>query len=297
MRNEAIDAMRDVFARERIAPADGDAILPAYLEIGEWLVARQKTATGPLIAGICGAQGSGKSTMSLALAAALDRAGLRVAALSIDDFYLSRAARIVLAHDVHPLFATRGVPGTHDIGLATATIHRLRQASADEINRLPRFDKAFDDRAPEASWPGFTGSADIILLEGWCVGARPEAAAALAAPVNRLEREEDADGRWRRTVNARLADDYQPLFAELDLLLMIAAPSFDAVFAWRREQERKLAARTGHAGNAIMNDDGIARFIMHYERLTRHILAEMPARANGVLALDAARAIRSLTLR
>jgi len=297
MRNEAIDAMRDLFADERIAPADGDAILPTYLEIGEWLVARQKAATGPLVAGICGAQGSGKSTMSLALAAALDRIGLKVAALSIDDFYLSRAARITLAHDVHPLFATRGVPGTHDIGLAMATIRRLSQASADETNRLPRFDKAVDDRAPEASWPEFIGRADIILLEGWCVGARPEAEQVLAAPINRLEREEDPDGRWRHTVNTRLAVDYQPLFAELDMLLMIAAPSFDAVFAWRREQEHKLAARAGTAGHAVMDDDAVARFIMHYERLTRHILAEMPTRADGVLALDPARDIRSLTLR
>jgi D-glycerate 3-kinase len=294
MRNEAAAAIRDVFAAERIAADDGDAILPSYLAVGEWLQARCAAATAPLVVGICGAQGSGKSTMSLALAAALEcGAGLKVATLSIDDFYLSRTARRALARDIHPLFATRGVPGTHDVALARETIDRLRSAAADEVVDLPRFDKAIDDIGPPDH---FVGCPDLILFEGWCVGARPEPDAALETPINRLERDEDVDGIWRRTVNARLGGPYQALFAELDLLLMIAAPSFDAVFAWRQEQERKLATRAGTIGNAVMDDDAVARFIMHYERLTRRILAEMPARADGVLALDATRGVRSLVL-
>lgn len=297
----AVAAIRAVFAAERIAPADGEAVLPSYLAIADWLLARCEAAGQPLIAGICGAQGSGKSTMSLALAAALDRAaGLKVANLSLDDFYVSRRIRAELAHDIHPLFASRGVPGTHDIGLAMDVIDRLRTASDGSTVKLPHFDKAIDDIVAASEWPIFMGKPDLILLEGWCVGARPQADAALSDPVNRLEREEDVDKLWRSAVNARLADDYQALFAELDLLIMIAAPSFDAVFAWRREQEHKLAARvaaTGNAGNAIMDDAAIARFIAHYERLTRHILSEMPDRADGVLALDSERSVRSLRLR
>ncbi|MBY8822074.1 kinase [Sphingomonas colocasiae] len=253
-----------------------------------------------MVLGICGAQGSGKSTMSLALAAALDQAaGLRVANLSIDDFYVSRRIRAMLAADVHPLFAARGVPGTHDVGLAMDVIASLRAAAPGSSVKLPRFDKARDDVVAASDWPVFSGPADVILLEGWCVGARPQDEAALADPVNALERGEDAEQLWRSAVNARLADDYQALFAELDLLLMIAAPSFDAVFAWRREQERKLAERiaaTGADGGAIMDDAAVARFIMHYERLTRHILSEMPGRADGVMSLDNDRAVRSLVL-
>jgi len=294
MRGEAAAAIRDVFVAERIAPDDGDAILPAYLAIAEWLRARHAAASGPLVAGICGAQGSGKSTMSLALAAALDcGAGLKVAILSIDDFYLSRAARAALARDVHPLFATRGVPGTHDVARACETIERLRSAAADEVVELPRFDKAIDDVAASDH---FIGSPDLILFEGWCVGARPEPEAALAIPINALERDEDADGIWRRTVNAQLAGPYRTLFTVLDPLLMIAAPSFDAVLSWRRQQERKLAARAGTIGNAVMDDDAVARFIMHYERLTRHILTEMPERADGLLTLDADRGVRAIRL-
>ncbi|MGV3480384.1 MAG: kinase [Sphingobium sp.] len=296
----AATAIRAVFAAERIDPADGTAILPDYLAIADWLAAKRAGRSGPLILGICGAQGSGKSTMSLALAAALDRAaGLSVANLSIDDFYVSRRIRAMLAADVHPLFAARGVPGTHDVALAMDTIGQLRAASDGSTVKLPRFDKATDDVVPANGWPVFDGRPDIILLEGWCVGARPQDEAALAEPVNALERDEDTEKLWRSAVNARLADDYQALFAELDLLLMIAAPSFDAVFAWRREQERKLAERiavTGADGGAIMDDAAVARFIMHYERLTRHILFEMPDRADGVLALDNARAVRSLLL-
>jgi D-glycerate 3-kinase len=294
MRDEAAAAIRDVFVAERIAPDDGDAILPAYLAIAEWLRVRCEAASGPSVAGICGAQGSGKSTMSLALAAALEcGVGLKVATLSIDDFYLSRAARAALARDVHPLFATRGVPGTHDVALACETIDRLRSAAAGDVVELPRFDKAIDDVGPSDH---FVSSPDLILLEGWCVGAHPEPDAALVAPINALERDEDEDGIWRNTVNAQLAGPYRALFAMLDPLLMIAAPSFDAVFAWRRQQEQKLAARAGTIGNAVMDDAAVARFIMHYERLTRHILAEMPARADGLLRLDADRAILSAAL-
>jgi D-glycerate 3-kinase len=38
-----------------------------------------------------------------------------------------------------------------------------------------------------------------------------------------------------------------------------------------------------------MADAAIDRFVQHYERLTRHILAEMPARAGLVLRLDESR--------
>lgn len=296
----AATAICAVFAAERIAPADEEAILPSYLAVAEWLQAKRAAAGQPIMLGLCGAQGSGKSTMALALAAALERAaGLKVANLSLDDFYLSRRVRAMLAQDVHPLFASRGVPGTHDVGLALDVIGDLRAASEGSAVKLPRFDKATDDVVAASGWPTFTGRADIILLEGWCVGARPEPEAALAEPINPLEREEDAEGLWRSTVNARLADDYQTMFEGLDLLLLIAAPSFDAVFAWRREQERKLAARvaaSGGADGAIMDDAAVARFIMHYERLTRHILSEMPDRADGILALDADRVVRSLAL-
>jgi len=239
--------------------------------------------------GLCGAQGSGKSTLAAALAALLGARGLKVAALSLDDFYLTRAERQTLAKVVHPLLATRGVPGTHDVALALRTFERLASAG---VTPLPSFDKAIDDRRPDAQWPRLDGPADVVLFEGWCVGARPQPEAMLQAPINALERDEDANGTWRRYVNAALEGPYRPLFEGFDRLLLLQAPSFEVVFEWRREQEQKLARRleaSGGDGRALMNEAQLARFIAHYERLTRHILAEMPSRADVLFALDAQR--------
>ncbi|MEP7313356.1 MAG: kinase [Pseudomonadota bacterium] len=245
---------------------------------------------GTLQVGLCGAQGSGKSTLAAALVELLRADGLAAASLSIDDFYLTHAARSDLARSVHPLLQTRGVPGTHEVPLALATLGALRRPG---VIALPAFDKQVDDRRATIDWPRVAGPLRVTLLEGWCVGARPEADTALAQPLNTLESDEDPDGRWRGYVNRCLAGNYQQLFGELDLLLLLQAPSFDVVYGWRLEQERKLRARVAATGgdvSRVMDDAGVARFISHYERITRHILAEMPARADVVIELDAARA-------
>jgi D-glycerate 3-kinase len=236
-------------------------------------------ARRPLIVGINGAQGSGKSTLCLFLEALLAESGLRAVTLSLDDLYLTKAERLALARDEHPLFATRGVPGTHDVALGQAILDDLR---AGKTATLPRFDKAADDRAPEGHM--VEGSMDVILFEGWCMGAVPQPAAALRDPVNRLEAEEDTQGTWRREVNRRLATDYAELFGQIDLLVMLKVEGFEAVRANRRLQEQKLAAsRPG--GTAIMDDEALDRFLMHYERLTRWMLREMPARADVLIEI------------
>jgi D-glycerate 3-kinase len=236
-------------------------------------------AQRPLVVGINGAQGSGKSTLCRFLEALLPEQGLRAVTLSLDDLYLTRAERQTLAREEHPLFATRGVPGTHDVALGEAILDDLR---AGRAATLPRFDKAADDRAPEGNT--VPGPVDVILFEGWCVGAVPQPAAALRDPVNRLEAEEDADGSWRREVNRRLATDYAELFGRIDRLVMLKVEGFEAVRANRRLQEQKLAAsRPG--GGAIMDDDALDRFLMHYERLTRWTLQEMPERADVLIEI------------
>ena len=237
--------------------------------------------------GINGAQGTGKSTLAEFLAmAAGELFGWRTAVLSIDDFYLTRTERRELADEVHHLFATRGVPGTHDTELLSATLDELEQLEQGQTARLPRFDKAVDDRAPEDRWPVVEGPLDLIILEGWCVGSAADDPAGLAEPVNQLESHEDADCTWRRYANARLSVDYEPIFARLDALVFLAAPSFDAILEWRIEQEHKLAERTP-AGTHVMSDDEVAHFIRLYERITRHNLEEMPARADVIFRLTA----------
>jgi D-glycerate 3-kinase len=262
---------------------------PVRAALTGWL----ETGPRPLILGICGSQGSGKSTLAQALA---DDLGLRVAILSLDDLYLGKAARATLARDVHPLLATRGVPLTHDVGRGIAILDAVK---AGERVTLPRFDKAADEPLPCADWQ-VAGPLDLLIFEGWCVGAQPQDAAALRVPVNDLERAADPNGVWRRAVNDALAGPYQALFARLDRLVLLAAPGFEVVRDWRTQQEDELRARLEDAGRdpaLAMDAAQIGRFVQHYERITRAILAEMPGRADLTLHLDPARRVKNLTYR
>jgi len=240
----------------------------------------------PLVVGICGAQGSGKSTLTAHLAERLGESGRRVAALSLDDLYKTRAERQAMARTVHPLFATRGVPGTHDVALGLDTLAALERG---EANPLPRFDKGGDDRVPRADWPLAPEGTQVLLLEGWCLGARPQPD--VSEPVNALEVEEDPQALWRSHANAALAGEYQRLFAHIDLLVLLAAPGWDVVAQWREQQEAELRQR---GGAAVMNPAQVSRFIQHYERLTRWILEEMPMRADLTVRLGPDREVLGL---
>ena len=258
-----------------------------YDPLVAWL-RRRLTSGTPFLLGINGAQGTGKSTLAAYLALALgESARCSVAILSIDDFYLTRAERLRLSQTIHPLLATRGVPGTHDIPMLGDCLSRLRGLKAGQRCRLPRFDKAADDRADEASWPVVSGPVDLIVLEGWCVGSAAEADTTLETPVNELEATRDADGRWRHYVNERLATDYAEIFDGLDALVFLQAPGFDAILRWRIEQEQKLAAAAGTQAAGIMNPDQVADFIQYFERITRNNLDVIRSSADIVIELDA----------
>jgi D-glycerate 3-kinase len=116
------------------------------------------------------------------------------------------------------------------------------------------------------------------------VGAAPEPDYALARPINALERERDPDGTWRRYANEQLAGPYRALFAPIDVLVFLAAPDLRVSRAWRIEQEHKLAAKAA-PGSRLMSDDEVSRFVEYYERISRHMLAEVPSRADVVLRL------------
>lgn len=230
------------------------------------------------VVGLCGAQGSGKSTIAAATVRLLAARGLHAACVSLDDFYLSRDARMWLADKVHPLLRVRGPPGTHDAALACAVLDNLTRPGPTPV---PAFDKAQDERRPQGEWREVVGPLDVLILEGWCVGARPQPEARLATPINALEALGDPDGRWRRYVDRQLAGPYQSLFSRLDALVLLEAPGFEVVLAWRAEQEQKLRHRTGVG----MSDEAVAKFVQHYERLTRWILEEMPGRADWIVPL------------
>jgi D-glycerate 3-kinase len=296
MRSIEFDPQTDAALAQRIRPAllaqmhaeNLDAALEkslcqAYMPLARW-VHRQKPHGQALLLGVNGAQGSGKSTLCEFLKLILREAyGYNVAGFSIDDLYKTRAERQRMAASIHPLFATRGVPGTHDVALGLRTLHALR-AHEGGATSLPSFDKACDERRPVAEWPLFAGPADVVIFEGWCVGSRPQAACAIFEPVNDLERREDAFGIWRRYANRQLETDYAKLFAQLDKLVFIRVPDMDCVYRWRGLQEEKLSAT--RTGPSLMDQTALRRFIMHYERLTRHNLNDLPLRADLTLSLN-----------
>ena len=247
-----------------------------------------------LLLGINGAQGTGKSTLADFLRVATEAMfDWRVAVLSIDDFYLTRKERQSLAHVVHPLLLTRGPPGTHDVAMLADFLGRLRRLGEGERLSLPRFDKADDDRADKSRWPVVEGPIDLVILEGWCVGTGAQTDAELEPPINRLERDEDADGAWRSYVNDQLEANYKPIFGQLDYLVFMRAPSFDAILRWRAEQEEKLAAVSPEGSSGLMSKEQITRFLQYYERLTRANLATLPGQADVVFELDESHSISS----
>ncbi|PPI82429.1 hypothetical protein KEHDKFFH_19600 [Marinobacter maroccanus] len=281
--------------QEGLPDSYAETVEKTILPLADRICALHDTEKQPIVVGIHGAQGTGKSTLTLFLREILLRHRNRSTAnFSLDDIYLTRAEREGLAERVHPLFKTRGVPGTHDVALGQQVLHSLRSAAPEDATPIPAFDKSRDDRVPRDQWPVFGGRAEVILLEGWCLDARPETDCALAEPMNPLEENEDPDGVWRSYVNDQLKGEYRQFFDEIDFLVMLKAPSLECVLEWRRLQEQKLAKKIRNApkrgelhGNAqdlrIMTNEEVGRFVMHYERVTRACLAEMPGRADVLI--------------
>ena len=213
---------------------------------------------------------------------------------SIDDFYLTKHDRQSLAKNIHPLFATRGVPGTHDIGLLETVMQAVITRSDGEIV-IPEFDKATDDRASHGKTVA-PHNIDVVILEGWCVGLPPEPEQRLDQPANELEREQDPAAIWRRDVNQALAGNYATVFDLITTLVVLKAPHFDTVVDWRWEQEQKLIKRhrlSSPVNGALMDRHGVERFVEFYQRLTEWGLQVMPGRADFCFYLDQSRQITS----
>lgn len=263
-----------------------DQLKDTVIDIALWLFQRwENEGRSCFVVGVTGAQGTGKSTLSAFLRDFLEVAGLRVMIVSIDDLYWPQEHRLDLARTRHPLLATRGVPGTHEIELALALFEQARGIDSEEIS-WPRFNKAIDDRE---SMQMLRGPVDIVLFEGWCVGCPPLEPRSLDAPINKLERLEDPLGIWRKGIQQALSGSYRRVFDSLDALIMLKAPSFEKVFSWRRLQEEKLGQSLGTENTQnlrIMNDQELHRFIEHYERLTRHMLDVLPDYADVVIEID-----------
>ena len=279
----------DFLCRHKLSASYVDIAQTWFIPMAESLVMHQKSAGGTLFVGVNGTQGSGKSTLcDFLLEYLTSMHNLHVISMSLDDFYYSSQIRQDLAETVHPLFATRGVPGTHDVVCMQKTFEAL--AAQETPLTIPRFNKATDNPYEESDWLQVKQPVDIVLMEGWCWGVRSQNDKSLEEPVNTLEAIEDVAASWRRYVNAVLKKDYEPLYDYMHYWVMLLAPSFSAVHDWRCEQEHKLKVALGEADPeklaGLMSDEAIARFIMHYQRLTEHGLASLPETCDTVYELD-----------
>ncbi|ASP39484.1 hypothetical protein CHH28_12735 [Bacterioplanes sanyensis] len=284
--------------RENLPSAWLAQVDTVWLPLAAWVGAQVERTVSTPIVGIHGGQGSGKSTLSRALADWYHAAfGWHVVVVSIDDLYLPHQQRQTLAETIHPLLATRGVPGTHDVRMGIELMHRLRALTPGQTLHFPKFHKLSDDRLPQDQWHQVSGKVDLILFEGWCVACPAQSAEQLHHPINDLERHNDAQGVWRTWVNQQLQGDYQAWFALLDQLIMLQVPDMHAVYRWRQQQERDNRAQTATGQpNRSLDDAALQRFIQHYQRLTEHALKTLPKQADVVLTLNAAHQVNQIQL-
>ena len=240
----------------------------------------------PYIIGLTGGQGSGKTTLSIFIQKILeDVFKKRSVGFSIDDIYKTKEEREKIAKKIHPLCSVRGVPGTHDIGLGNKTIDSLFRAQSNTYTYIPSFSKILDMHHPKKDWRKYKGRPDFIFFDAWCGGAKPIPDNKWRPPLNKLEKEKDPDQVWARWSNNELAGDYQKLFYRFDKLIFIQVEKMENVYEnrWLQEKNMSKGIKDEELLKNIMNKDQIKNFVMHYERLTRHILDEMPNQADIVI--------------
>ena len=234
--------------------------------------------------GLTGGQGAGKSTITQIIKLILEiKYNLRVVYFSIDDFYKTSSERIKMSKKVHQLFRTRGVPGTHDTNLIKKTFINLRKKNFKPLT-IPVFDKSKDNRFPKKKWQKIKKQPNIIIFEGWCVGAKAQEKKYLKKSINVLEKTSDANLIWRSRVNYELRHEYAEIFNKINRLIFLKVPNFECVYKWRLLQEKKLQLTS--RGKKIMSPTKIKNFIMYYERTTKQMLLDLTKKAYAVLYLD-----------
>ena len=246
------------------------------------------------VIGLTGGQGSGKSTISNILKIIFQVGfGLKTTIFSIDDFYKTLSDRKKMSLNVNPLFLTRGVPGTHDTRLLFNCIQKLKNSKFKKFY-IPKFDKSIDNRLPKNKWQRIEKKPEIVIFEGWCVGADPQKKKDLLKSINTLEKNKDKKRIWRTKVNDELKKNYKKIFKLIDTLIFLKVPSFKHVYKWRLLQEKKL--RLSSSGNKIMTNNQIKNFIMYYERITKHMFSTLDKKAKFVIKIDNKHRFKSMKI-
>ena len=267
-----------------------------YIPMSFWIERKYKKKGKTLFLGVSGGQGSGKTTVTGILKIILKKFFKRqIHVSSIDDFYKTLEERNKMSNKIHSLFKTRGVPGTHDINLVKKFFNFIKKEKFRKI-KLPKFEKARDDRLKKKYWYSVKKKPEIVILEGWCVGAKPQSNSLIRKPINILEKYEDRDLMWRKHVNEKLKKEYKKLFAMIDYLIFMKVPNFNIVFKWRLLQENKLRKKS-YLKTKVMSYNEIKRFIMFYQRITLQMLKDLSKSASVVLFLKKNHEIKKVLFR
>ena len=263
-----------------------------YLPISKMIKDEYEKKKKTKIIGLTGGQGTGKSTISIILKIILKEAyNLETVIFSIDDFYKTLNEREIMSKKISDLFLTRGVPGTHDTKMLFQCIKNLKTNNFKKMN-IPKFDKSIDNRLSKSNWLQVKKKPNIVIFEGWCVGASAQKNKDLISPINKLEKYKDKKKIWRQKVNLKLRKEYKKIFDLIDKLIFLKVPSFKYVLKWRLLQEKKL--RITKKGNKTMTDKQVENFIMYYERITKHMLKTLPKDADTVISIDSQHRLKSI---
>ena len=264
------------------------------IPISFW-IAKKAKKNKTCIVGLSGGQGSGKTTISSIISIILRKYfKLNVFIISIDDFYKTRKERFLLSKRIHPFLMTRGVPGTHDINMMLDFFKRVKGKKFRSL-KLPKFNKVTDDRYNKKSWYSLKKKPDIIIFEGWCVGAKAEKNNTLKKSVNSMEKLKDTKLTWRSYVNEQLKTKYKQLYDQLNCLLYIKSSNFTLLKKWRIKQETKLRIKNKRSNKfKIMSDQEVINFMQTYQRVTQSMFKYVPKYASIILNLKSNHQIKSV---
>ena len=261
-------------------------------------ISKKSNNKKPFIVGLAGGQGTGKTTISSIIKIVLEKYfKLEVFKISIDDFYKTREERYRLSKKIHPMLMTRGVPGTHDVQMMLDFFKKSKIKKFKKI-MLPNFNKAIDDRFKKNKWYKINRRPDVIIFEGWCVGARPELLNTMKKPINSLEKTKDQKLVWRNYVNQQLKTKYKKLYSQLNCMIYLKAKNFTLLQKWRLKQERKLWLKAKKKSkHKIMNKFDVINFMQTYQRITQNMFKNTPKYASIILNLNDNHQIKSAVYR
>ncbi|HIK38232.1 MAG: glycerate kinase [Geminocystis sp.] len=224
-----------------------------WLPLAWELLTLYKQQSTPLVLGILGLQGTGKTTTARILSLIWEYLGLSTVAISLDDFYKTYAQRRILAQ-IEPRLIWRGPPATHDVSLAIEVVTSLKQRQYPVS--IPRFDKSLHQGRGDRAFYEQVNRGDIIILEGWFVGVRPVPEEVFDNPPHPIITPEDR--QFALDCNKRL-EEYLPLWEMIDYLLVFNPEDYRYSLKWRQEAERKMRLE----GKTGMTDREVEEFV-HY---------------------------------